>query len=139
MKQENMEAAAKIVKQLHFCGHFLHYRMGGRIGRRRILTTLLEHKEILQKDLQDILDVRSGSLSEIIIKIEAEGLVEKVKSEEDGRNLVLKLTPEGIRQARYLKEEYDSQVENLMSCFSEEQVQELHQLLDVMIVHWTER
>lgn len=126
----------QIITQLGLCGHFLHYRMGGRMGRRRILTALSEHQELLQRELQDILEVQSGSLSEMIIKMEAEGLVEKVRSQKDGRQLVVKLTAKGIEQSKCSKEEYDRQVARMMSCFSEEQLRELYYFLDTMGTHW---
>jgi DNA-binding MarR family transcriptional regulator len=128
----------QIIKQLRQCGHFLHFRMGGKAGRRRILSTLLTHPELLQRDLQDILEVQSGSLSEMITKMEADGLVEKVKSQKDGRQLVLTLTPEGTAQAKRSQEEYDKRVEKMMSCFSVEEQQKLHELLETMVAHWKE-
>lgn len=128
----------ELVKQLRQCGHFLHYRMGGKAGKRRILAALLEHGEILQRDLQDVLGVQSGSLSEMIIKMEAEGLVEKLRSKQDGRNLVLRLTPEGIVRAKSSQLEYNAQLEEMMACFSEGQMRELSGLLETMTTHWKE-
>lgn len=129
----------QIIKQLRLCGHFLHYKIGGgRVGRKRILTLLSENQELLQRDLQDMLGVQSGSLSEMIIKMEADGLVEKVRSQKDGRQLVLRLTPEGLAQAEAFKEKYDEQVEKMMCCLSDEQMHELHKLLDITVTHWKE-
>ena len=56
----------KLQGQLHACGHILHYNMGQKVGQARILTVLLERGIITQRELQDILEVRSGSLSEIL-------------------------------------------------------------------------
>lgn len=56
----------KLQGQLRACGHFLHYNMGQKVGQARILTVLLERGIITQRELQDILEVRSGSLSEIL-------------------------------------------------------------------------
>ena len=128
--------AQSVVRQLLRSGHFLHYRMGGRMGRRRILVTLLEGGEILQKDLQDRLEVQSASLSEMIIKMEAEGLVEKLRSATDGRNLVLRLTPAGAAEAERERARHDAHVAGLMSCFSEAELEELNALLARMLVHW---
>ena len=63
---------------LRACGHFLHFNMGGKAGRKRVLATLLREGEISQRTLQDLLDIQSGSLSEILAKIEADGLLEGV-------------------------------------------------------------
>lgn len=126
----------KIVMQLRECGHFLHYRMGGNAGKTRILIALSEHEELLQRELQSILDVQSGSLSEMIIKMETDGFIEKIKSEKDGRNFVLRLTEKGNALAENTKNEYEKRINKLMSCFSENQLGELNDMLDTMIVHW---
>lgn len=97
---------------------------------------LLDHKELLQRELQDVLHIKSGSLSESIIKMEADGLLKKEKSEKDGRCLVLKLTEKGKRRAEQLKQEYDVRVREMLSCLTEEQCEQLHGLLEPVINHW---
>lgn len=135
---DNLCRAHEIVAQLRACGHFLYYRMGGHAGRRRILTILSEHSEIMQKELQDILQIQSGSLSEVMIKLEADGLVEKGKSKMDGRQWTIRLTKNGEQQAERMKTVYDEQVAKMMDCFTQEQLDMLHELLDTMFSHWNE-
>lgn len=55
----------RIIEYLGACGRFLHYKMGEKAGRRRIFTILSKAKELPQRELQDILGICSGSLSEI--------------------------------------------------------------------------
>ena len=97
---------------------------------------LLDHKELLQRELQDVLHIKSGSLSESIIKMEADGLLKKEKSEKDGRCLVLKLTEKGKRRAEQLKQEYDARAREMLSCLTEEQCKQLHDLLEPVTDHW---
>ena len=97
---------------------------------------LLDHKELLQRELQDVLHIKSGSLSESIIKMEADGLLKKEKSEKDGRCLVLKLTEKGKRRAEQLKQEYDARAREMLSCLTEEQCKQLHDLLEPVTGHW---
>ena len=61
--EETHTLSNDVIKQLRMCGHFLYFKMGGKIGRKRILVVLEKHHELLQKELQDILEVQSGSLS----------------------------------------------------------------------------
>ncbi len=137
MNQTHLTSVSKgILQALRRCGHFLHYKTGGRAGRRRILFALLEG-ELLQRELQDLLGVQSGSLSEIIIKMEADGWIEKGKSQKDGRHLVLRLTPDGFAQAMLIKKTYEEQVYKMLSCFSEEQQLELYRMLKILDDHWT--
>ena len=96
----------------------------------------MDHKELLQRELQDVLHIKSGSLSECIIKMEADGLLKKEKSEKDGRCLVLKLTQKGKLYAEQLKQEYDVRVREMLSCLTEEQCEQLHGLLEPVINHW---
>lgn len=126
----------EVIHQLRFCGHFLYFRMGDKEGKRRILVALLDHKELLQRELQDVLHIKSGSLSESIIKMEADGLLKKEKSEKDGRCLVLKLTEKGKRRAEQLKQEYDARAGEMLSCLTEEQCKQLHDLLEPVTGHW---
>ena len=126
----------RIISNLRACGHFLHFRMGGRGGRRRILSTLLEHGELQQRELQDILEVRSGSLSEMLAKIENDGLVEKIRNEQDRRNYNLKLTEKGMNNAIQMQTLYDDKIKQLLSCFTDCQAKDFLAMLDVLLEHW---
>lgn len=137
MEQENDNALShETILLLRMCGHFLHYRMGGHSGQRRILFTLSKREEILQKDLQEILEVQSGSLSEIIIKMEADGLIQKVKSQKDGRHIVLKLTKQGLEKSKQFEIEYNQRVEQMLNCLSDKEKHQLHNLLETLTTHW---
>lgn len=136
MEDLDLQRALDIVSQLRACGHYLYYRMGGRTGRRRILTALARHPNLPQKELQELLYIQSGSLSEIIIKLEADGLVEKVRSETDGRQWNLRLTPQGQTEAARREAAYERQVSEMMACFSTQERMQLHRLLDTMLCHW---
>lgn len=126
----------QVLAQLCMSGHYLYHRFDSKGGQMRVLTALLEQPEMLQRELQDQLGIQSGSLSEIIIKMEAGGLLERVRSSRDGRHIVLKLTAEGIERGKYLRIRYGRQAERMMSCFSEEELGILHELLGRMLVHW---
>lgn len=126
----------EVIRNLRQCGHFLYFKTGGKTGRRRIFHFLLQRGELPQRELQDLLGVQSGSLSEIIIKMEADGLIEKVRSRRDGRRLVLQLTEEGRRQAEESCAKYERQVEKMLSCLSPEQKTSLLDTLELLIAHW---
>jgi DNA-binding MarR family transcriptional regulator len=59
-----------------------------------------------QKELQDILRIQPGSLSEIVAKLEEKGLVRRQKDEEDRRRSVIELTETG-REEALLQERQD--------------------------------
>lgn len=133
---EKKSISHKIIGNLRMCGHFLHYKMGGKVGRRRISAVLLEHGEIAQRELQDILQVRSASLSEILAKAEADGMIKKRKSEADGRQLMIRLTDAGREQALYMQSVYLRRVEQMMDCFSEDEKQTFLEMLERLNEHW---
>lgn len=127
----------EIIRNLRQCGHFLYFKTGGKTGRRRIFYFLLQREELLQRELQDLLGVQSGSLSEILSKMEADGLIEKVRSRRDGRQLVLQLTEAGRREAVESCCKYERQVEKMLSCLSPDQKDALLDTLECLIEHWT--
>lgn len=136
MDPEQKAISENIILNLRRCGHFLHYKMGDKAGRRRIFFALLQHEELLQRDLQDILGVQSGSMSEIINKMEADGLIEKGRSETDGRNFVVRLTAEGKQAARFNRSDYDRKIELMMNCLDTSQQELLLELLNTVTAHW---
>lgn len=77
------------------CGHFLYHRRGGKRGQGRILKILLTEGEMTQKKLQERLGIQSGSMSEIVLKLEGNGLVYRTRDESDKRKIKLKITEAG--------------------------------------------
>lgn len=137
MKQEReLDLSHKIICQLRRAGQFTHYRMGGRVGRRRVLIELSARPGLLQRELQQRLNIQAGSLSELIAKMEADGVLTRNKSPDDGRNFVLSLTAVGWEQSRRVRDEYDRRVSEMMSCLSKSEQEQLHALLGTMLAHW---
>ena len=122
---------------LRACGHFLHFNMGGKAGRKRVLATLLPEGEISQRTLQDLLDIQSGSLSEILAKIEADGLLEKVKCGSDRRGYILRLTESGQALAKQVTACHEARVDKLLGCLSDDEQLALLAMLDKLTLHWS--
>lgn len=122
---------------LRACGHFLHFNMGGKAGRKRVLATLLREGEISQRTLQDLLDIQSGSLSEILAKIEADGLLEKVKCGSDRRGYILRLTESGQALAKQVTACHEARVDKLLGCLSDDEQLALLAMLDQLTLHWS--
>ena len=122
---------------LRACGHSLHFNMGGKAGRKRVLATLLREGEISQRTLQDLLDIQSGSLSEILAKIEADGLLEKVKCGSDRRGYILRLTESGQALAKQVTACHEARVDKLLGCLSDDEQLALLAMLDKLTLHWS--
>lgn len=121
--------------RLRACGHFLYYQTGGKAGQRRILVTLLRREDLTQKELQDILDISSGALSEILQKMEDASLIERRKSRSDRRQVRLALTDAGRARALQVREHYLRTLERMFECLSEEEQKQLGGILEKLVDH----
>lgn len=129
----------KLLWQLRTCGHFLHHNTGGKAGQHRILTILAERGDTTQKELQEILDVRSGSISEILNKVEADGFIERIQSKTDKRQMNLKLTESGREAASQMGQQSRDLVSELFAGLSEEEKEQLAGLLEKVLGDWGNR
>ena len=110
--------------------------MGEKAGRRRIFTNFSKAKELPQRELQDILGICSGSLSEILAKMEADGFLEKAKSKTDGRQLNLRLTEAGKKEAVEQEKDYQRRVRRMVACLSREEQESLLKMLTALAECW---
>lgn len=107
----------EIVDLIAKSGQFLHCQLGA--GRYKLLSILLENERIAQKQLQEMLSIRSGTISEIIAKLEAEGLVEKEKSLKDARKIMLHITSKGAAETKKVQCEFENRVGQMLYGLSE--------------------
>ncbi|MBQ3444242.1 MAG: MarR family transcriptional regulator [Selenomonadaceae bacterium] len=64
-------------------------------GQGRILSTLWKRRSVSQRELGRLLDIRPQSLGELLQKLEANGYIERHRSETDKRSLIVELTAKG--------------------------------------------
>ena len=91
-----------------------------------------------QRDLQEASCITSASLSEVIAKLEAEGLVTRERSETDRRQLTVTLTPEGEHKAREVIRTRAEFERLAFECLSEDEKDELLSMLDRLAASWME-
>lgn len=119
MDERELHAAMRVL------AHSMHRMSDGRAGQGRLLGILLENDGITQRDLQDIVVVRSGSLSEVLGKLEANGLVERRASAEDRRMMRVFLTEQGAREARACAERRAEASAGVFDCLDEREKEQL--------------
>ena len=119
-------------------GHFMHHKRGGMRGQDKILKILEENEEISQKDLQEQLGIQSGSMSEIVIKLESKGFLDRVKDDTDKRMTKLKLTDLGREKLNEINQRSDLDETQLLQALSEEEQESLKALLSKLITNWEE-
>lgn len=115
------------------CGHFVaHYTDGAR-GQGRIMRILAERREMSQRQLQDEVGVKAGSLSEVLQRLEERGFITRRADEEDRRRVVIAVTEAGLAEA----DRHNPEGENeLFSALTPEEQETLRGLLMRLDESW---
>lgn len=89
--------AKRILSGLGFCGHYMHFHGGGVSGKAPIVCLLAKQPtgELSQQELGMHFDLKPGSLSEILSKLEMGGIIERSRNPKDRRQLTIRLTEAG--------------------------------------------
>lgn len=74
-----------------------HFHSHGR-GRGRVLHILKHHNGIIQSELAAKLDIRPSSLTELLSKLENDGLITRQQDQTDRRLIHVNLTPQGTKR-----------------------------------------
>ncbi len=94
--------AKRILNSIGYLGHYMHFHGGGTSGKAPIICLLAKYGgEMSQQELSTYFDLKPGSLSEILSKIEHKGLIERTRNPEDRRQLIIKLTEAGTEEAAH--------------------------------------
>ncbi len=89
--------AKRILNGLGFSGHYMHFHGGGVSARRPSSACWPKQPggEMSQQELGMHFDLKPGSLSEILSKLELNGLIERSRNPKDRRQLTIRLTETG--------------------------------------------
>lgn len=102
-------------------------------GQGKVLVMMSENDGVSQKLLTEQSGIRPASLSELIIKLERNELVERRRNEEDKRNMDVYLTEDGKELAETIKSRKDESADFLFDVLSEEEKETLSVLFDKLI------
>lgn len=126
----------RIIRNLGHLGHYLYITRGCRGGQQFILTVLYRNGDMTQKDLLAKTTNTSASLSEMVSKLEAKGLIERTRVDKDRRQTLLSLTQEGRKQAQEVQESIGSFETQALSILSDKEKTVLCEYLDRLVEHW---
>ena len=133
------ERAHELLAGLGFCGHYMHFHGGGRSGKAPIICLIAKRGgQISQQELGGLFELKPGSLSEVLAKLEAAGLIERTRNPEDRRQLIIQLTDEGAREAaldQAARERFRSQA---FTCLTPEEQESLAIMLKKIRTRWEE-
>ena len=127
----------ELLHDLGFFGHYLHMHAGGRGGKQFVLTTL--HKnggQLTQRDLLERAKISPAALSEVVAKLESEGLISREPYKHDRRQLVIELTDKGKQCAERFCKEREAFERNAFACLTTEETQQLQHTLSRLKDHW---
>ena len=133
---KNLPQEERLMIMLGKCGMILNHNHCGHHGRGRILKVLLEKGTMTQSELQNIIDIRSGSLSEILSKIEDKQLITREKDENDKRRVKIEITEKGKEIILLKEEEHKDKSKELFKVISEEEQKQLEVILSKLIKSW---
>ncbi|MDE5908027.1 MAG: MarR family transcriptional regulator [Lachnospiraceae bacterium] len=129
----------KLIINLRDLNHMMRLLYEGKASQRRILIILNESETITQRDLTERLGIKPGSASEILSKLESAGLIIRTQNETDRRTTDVCLTDSGRKLAQEALEQRQKRHEEMFSCLSGEERQELLSLLESVCADWRTR
>jgi len=140
MKDHAADINDKLIINLRDISHTMRCLYEGKGSQKRILIILNEiGGSITQRELTKRLGIQPGSVSEVIAKLEIEGYIKRIPSETDRRTTEVALTAEGKTAAVQAKGERDSRHEQMFSCLSEDEKNQLLSLLEKVREDWEQR
>lgn len=129
----------KLIINLRDISHTMRSLYEGRGSQKRILIILKETGTITQHALTKRLGIQPGSASEVIAKLENAGLIIRVPSETDRRTVDVALTEKGKGLAIEAAAQRSRRHEDMFSCLSEGEKEELLSLLEKVNADWEQR
>jgi len=102
-------------------------------GRGRMLGLLLDHGEMSQSQIASLLGIRPQSLSEMLAKTEADGMIERRQSEEDKRQTIVSLTELGKSRVQTFRENHRKHAAEFLEPLTDEEKIALAELLRKLI------
>ena len=133
---DNLSIDTKIIKNFRGISHTIMRNSEGKGSQSRILIILLENKEVSQRALTKHLGIQPGSVSEVLKKLEDNGLITRLASEDDRRTSILSLTAEGEEAAKKALSHKDQLYNEMLEVLDEKDKQELLALLEKLNDDW---
>ena len=96
----------------------------------RVIRALVEHGELESKQLADLCCILSPSLTGIISRLEQQDYINRRRSPEDQRRVLISLTNKAKQMFDSVSPSLEARYQEITKQFSKENMQELEKLLD---------
>lgn len=135
----SLDMNEQLIINLRNLGHMMRLLYEGKASQKRILIILDESGTTTQRDLTERLGIQPGSASEILSKLENTGLIIRTQNEDDRRTTDICLTDKGKEMAGEALAQRQKRHEEMFSCLSKEERQELLSLMERVCADWKTR
>ena len=139
MKKEYNNTDEKILAGFRRFSKILRQESFGHHGKARILNVLCSEGAMSQKELQDEVEISSGSASELLKKMEEHGLITRKPDANDSRGLIVEVTDAGKAMNETLNAEKSEKAKALFSALSEDEKEQFAGMLDKIYDSWREQ
>lgn len=129
----------RLITNMRNLNRIMGFLYEGKSSQKRILIILNEVKSISQRDLTQRLGIQPGSASEVLAKLENQGLIVRTVSETDRRAANIALTEKGAQLAHEAANQRNQRHAEMFSCLSESEKEELLSLLEKINEDWAYR
>lgn len=136
---EEMSLDEKILALLGRLSHMSHGSRDGKSSQTRILRILRKHGAMTQRELTEQLDIRPGSASEILKKLETSGWITRRSNPKDRRTVDIALSDAGTAHLNENDANSPDAGRSPLSCLTEEEKQQLLALLEKIAKDWHSR
>jgi DNA-binding MarR family transcriptional regulator len=126
----------RLIGHLHRLSHALRHGAESRGGQGRLLLLLYKAGGLSQHELMELVDVRAGSLSEVLGKLAESGLIERTQNAEDRRRIDITLTEAGAQAAMAEEARVNANRRGLFGTLTDEEQAQLIALLEKLSTDW---
>ena len=119
--------ASRLMARVYHQGAHAHHAQG------HVLALIRAHSPVKQRELLELLDVRSSSLSEVLAKLERNGLIIRQRDEADKRGFVISARKEAASPLLDQQDGYNESTEALFAVLDDRERRQLWELLDKII------
>ena len=134
-----LDKSRRLLRNIRSLGRTIRALSEGRASQKRILRLLEEYGCITQHALTNRLGVQPGSVSEVVGKLEAAGLILRTPNPADRRTCDIQLTEVGLAQARQATQQAYIRRQEMFSCLTEAEQDTLLALLEKLNTDWKYR
>lgn len=102
-------------------------------GRGRTMAFLADNGSMSQTNLASHLEIRPQSLSELLFRMESDGLICRKQSEDDKRQTIVSLTEKGASRVAMFREYHKQYAEQFLAPLSEDEKESLAAILRKLV------